>query len=211
MIKNLKYITGILSVILIIFLSVEIKRLDNFSENKAVREFDLTSYIDNFWNNDLPSSIKNAPEITFLFDLLKEDPGRAFKDHSKILGISKTHYFLTQGKGVVKSVNDEDVTVEISNGTEVKIAVDFIFGNAVRDGSGKVNIDDFLNMTDFNNVSIEINKLVRNNVASFLKKSAVHGLELEFAGAMEINEDNTALSDIRIIPVSLNLDPGTTD
>ncbi len=92
-------------------------------------------------------------------------------------------------------------------GTELKIATGFIFGNAVREGSGKVNIDDFLNMTDFNNVSIAINKMVKENVASVLKRSASPGMKLEFAGAFELNEENISIEDLRVIPVSARLTP----
>ena len=202
--KPIKYSIWIISIILILFLSVDIKKLDKLQEDVNI-QFDLKRYVDNFWDNGLPASIEKAPGITLLIDLLKDDPNKAFDDYSKVLGISQTHYFITKGEGVIRSVDEEDITVRIDNSTEVKIATGFIFGNAVRDGSGKVNIDDFLNMTDFNNVSVAINKMVKENVVSVLKRDAAPGMKLEFAGAFEINEENLSIEDIRVIPFSASL------
>jgi predicted lipoprotein len=98
--------------------------------------------------------------------------------------------------------------VAVDEKTKIQVATDFIFGNAIRDGSGIVNINEFLNMTDFNNVSVAINKMVKEKVVSRLKKSAKPGMILEFVGATEMNEENMDLNNIRGIPVSAKLNDG---
>ena len=103
------------------------------------------------------------------------------------------------------------MVITVGDKTKIKIATDFIYGNAVRDGSGKVNIDDFLNMTDFNAVSVAINKLVKEKVVSKLKKSAAAGKILEFAGAFEVGEENPDLSALLILPVSVKLSDGKSE
>lgn len=118
---------------------------------------------------------------------------------------------MLKGKGTIDKVEDEYLLVGIGDQTKIEIATDFIFGNAVRDGSGKVNINEFLNMTDFNKVSVEIDKLVKEKVVSRLKKTAQAGMEIEFAGAMELNNENPDVSSIRIIPVSVKLSDGKSN
>ncbi len=124
--KAFKYSIWIIAVILVIFLSVDIKKLDKLPEKVNI-QFDLKTYVDNFWNNDLPVSIENAPGITLLINLLKDDTDKAFNDYSKILGISQTHYFMTKDAGVIKSITDEDIIVEIDNGYGIENCYRFYF------------------------------------------------------------------------------------
>ena len=60
-------------------------------------------------------------------------------------------------------------------------------------------------MTDFNSVSIALNKLVKEKVVVRLKKSVKTGMRIEFTGAAEINEDKIDLTLIRLIPVAVKL------
>ncbi len=110
---------------------------------------------------------------------------------------------MAKGEGVVDSVMEESLRIDIGQNNKIQLATSFIFGNAVRDASGAVNIDDFINMTDFNNVSVALNKLVKEKVANDLKNSAKPGTKLQFAGAIEVNEENTDLNAIRVIPVAV--------
>ena len=63
-------------------------------------------------------------------------------------------------------------------------------------------------MTDFNAVSVAINKLVKENVVARLRKFAAAGKWLEFTGAFEISEENIDLSNLLILPVSVKLSDG---
>ena len=112
---------------------------------------------------------------------------------------------MAKGEGVVDSVGEESLLVNIGDDKKIQLATSFIFGNAVRDASGAVNIDDFINMTDFNNVSVALNKLVKDEIAGELKSPAKPGMKLGFAGAFEINEENTDINSIRVIPVSVEI------
>ena len=66
-------------------------------------------------------------------------------------------------------------------------------------------------MTDFNNVSVAIDKLVKEKVVSRLKKAAATGKQLEFAGAAEIREDQINLDSLRVIPVQAIVSDGKTE
>lgn len=203
--KILKYTIGILAMILIIYFSLDIQNLDKHKAESQPASFNATDYAAKFWNDGLPVSIDNAPQLLDLLKLLNANPESAFEKYGKKLGISKTRYFMISGKGRIEKVEDEFLIIAPDENTKIKIATDFIYGNAVRDGSGKVNIDDFLNMTDFNAVSVAINKLVKDKVVFRLKKSAAVGQWLEFTGAMELSEENIDLTDISLIPVSVKL------
>lgn len=205
MAKVIKYSIGILAAILVLYLSLDIQNLEKHRAAANTTIFNADDYTAGFWNDSLPVSIADAPQLPAVLKLLNENPENAFARYGKKLGISKTWYFMLKGKGMIEKVEDEFLVLALGENTKVKIATDFIYGNSVRDGSGKVNIDDFLNMTDFNAVSVAINKLVKDKVVSRLRKSATVGQWLEFTGAMELSEENIDLTAISMIPVSVKL------
>jgi predicted lipoprotein len=206
--KPIKYSLWTLAVLLILFLSLDIRKLEEVRSNSKTEVFDATAYAREFFINKLPTVIENAPEINLLIEMLENEPQQALENFGKKLGIAKTWYFMVKGEGVVESVEEENVHVTISEDFKTRVATAFIFGNAIRDGSGVVDIDDFLNMTDFNNVSIAINTIVKKEVVTPTRKIVEPGMILEFAGAFEIKEDDIDVQSIRIIPVALNLTDG---
>lgn len=209
--KILNYSIGILVVCLVAWFSLDIQNLEKHRAAMKPAIFNAANYASNFWNDSLPVCIANAPELGGLLKLLNENPQAAFEKYGRKLGISKTWYFMLKGKGTIEKVEDEFLVLAPDNQTRVELATDFIYGNSVRDGSGKVNINEFLNMTDFNAVSEAINKLVKEKVVSRLRKSAEVGQYLEFAGAIEVGSENIDLSAIRIIPVSVKISDGKSE
>jgi predicted lipoprotein len=209
--KVVKYSIGILAAVLVVYFSLDIQDLDKHREATVKKEFNATDFAAEFWDDALASCITEAPRMTDVLKSLNENPQQAFEKYGKKLGISKTGYFMVSGKGIIESVEDEYIVLALDENAKIRIATDFIYGNAIRDGSGKVNIDGFLNMTDFNAVSVAINKMVREKVVVRLKKSAVAGKVLEFAGAFEINEENVDLSAILVLPVSAKLSDGNKE
>lgn len=209
--KIAKYIVGIITFLLVIWLSLDIQNLEKHNSTLKSETFNATEYASIFWNDSLPLAITTSPNFVDLYKILNENPKKAFELYGKKLGISKTYYFLIKGKGFVEKIESEFLLVSIDSQTKVKIATDFIYGNAVREGSGKVNINHFINMTDFNSVSVAINKLVKNKVVAPLKEKAVVGQQLEFAGAFELNSGKINLSDLLIIPLSIAYSDGKSE
>ena len=204
--KFMKYILGTLAILLVLFFSLDIRKLDEYKLENDQTTFDAVTYTNEVWSNKIPVVSGKAPEITALITLLESDRERAFTESGKKLGISKTWYFMTRGKGSIDSVGNESVRIKLSDERHIQLAPAFIFGNAVREGSGVVSIDDFINMTDFNNVSVALNKKVKDEIIPVLKKNGVPGKQLEFAGAFEVNEESVDLKDITVIPVSVKFD-----
>jgi predicted lipoprotein len=209
--KIFKYGIGILVSLMVVYFSLDIQKLDKINATKVNTDFNADDYAGKFWEKELPGCIDRAIDIDQLTGLLKTDPQQALSDYSHQLGISHTYFFTVKGSGRILSVEEEFLEVETDLKAKVQIATAFIFGNAVRDGSGKVDIDEFLNMTDFNNVSVALNKLVKERVVAPLKTSVKPGMLIQFAGAIEINSENLDLKEIRIIPELINLKNGPTE
>lgn len=207
----LKYTTGIISILLIIWFSLDIQNLEKYNSTPKPETFNANQYVASFWNDSLPISIASSKSIVDLFKQLKINPHNAFDNYGKKLGISKTYYFMVKGKGMVQKVDDEFVLLLLDDQIKLKIATDFIYGNAIRDASGKVDINNFVNMTDFNLVSIGINKLVKEKVVIPFKKIVKVGQQLTFTGAIEINSEKIDISNLLIIPVSIDFIDGKSE
>ncbi|OFY45884.1 MAG: hypothetical protein A2Z69_02485 [Bacteroidetes bacterium RBG_13_44_24] len=209
--KILKYTSVCLALLLVVFFSLDIQKIDEVTSSENPELFNADDYALRFWETELPSCIEEAADIDQIAGLLKSDPLQAIKVYSHKLGISQTYYYMVKGSGRVLSVDEEYLAIETDGRNKLHIATAFIFGNAVRDGSGKVDIDDFLNMTEFNNVSVAINKIVKERVITGLEERISPGMLLQFAGALEISGDNPYTDILKIIPVSIILMDGDTE
>lgn len=204
--KLVKYTIGILVVIFIALNSVYFKKLDEIKASRSAKEFNAAAYAQTFWANKLMPNLDKAIDLSRLTTLLSTDPGKTFDTYSHALGIGNLRYFLVKGKGTISSINEDDVNVLLHADTSsqtVTLATEYIFGNAVRDATGLININEFNNTMDFNNVSAELNKIIRENVLPSFKQKAKKGDTIEFTGAIELNKEHLDLSKIEVIPVRI--------
>ena len=87
----------------------------------------------------------------------------------------------------------------------VKVATEFIYGNAIRDASGLVEVKDFPNTMDLNNISEELNKTVRKTVLPPFKTAVKKGDKIIVTGAIEIHKEHIKWNELEIIPVQLQI------
>ncbi|OJV18034.1 MAG: hypothetical protein BGO21_14560 [Dyadobacter sp. 50-39] len=206
--KPFRYLLYVAVIALLAYNSVYFKKLDEVKAGTAA--FDAAGYAKNFWEKKLTPGLSKAVELGILTTQLQTEKDKAFEQHSYALGIGNIRYFLVKGKGVVTDVSENEVTVKLTDAGEsagnVRIATEYIFGNAVRDASGAIDINAFTNSMDFNNVSAEINKLIREKVVPAFKSKVKKGDHVAFHGAIELNRAHLQVNDIEVIPVSLQIE-----
>jgi predicted lipoprotein len=206
--KKLKYSSIVIIIILVAYNSVYFRKLDEVKNLRAAKEFNAATYADEFWNNKLLPNLNKSIDISQLTEMLSKDASKTFDSYSHALGIGNLRYFLVKGTGVIESVHDDYATILIQKENRkqnITLATEFIFGNAVRDASGLININEFTNTMDFNNVSSEINKIIRETVLPPFKKVIKEGDRIEFVGAIELNKEHLDLSNMEVIPVQLTI------
>ena len=204
--KALKYIICILAIVLVAYHSVYFKKLDVVKVSKAAKEFNAELYAASFWQNKLIPNLGKAIDVTKLITMISNDPSKTFDSYSHALGIGNLRYFLVSGNGIVESIGDDDVKLiakSDSSRQSIRIATEYIFGNAVRDATGLININEFTNTMDFNNVSAEINKIIRERVLPPFKRKAKKGDAIEFIGAIELNKEHPDLVHLEVFPVEI--------
>jgi predicted lipoprotein len=206
--KAIKYSAVFLAIIIIVMLSLDIHRLDNERRQPASEAFDVERYVADLWNNQLLVVFSDAPELTYLSGLLREDPGTAFDSYSHKLGISNTYYFYVSGSGTVEDIDETTVHVNVDGSLPVRLETVYVFGNAIRDGSGLVDIDEFLNMMDFNMVSVYLNRKAKSEVIDPFRREVQPGDVVFFSGAMEIDRREGVPEELNVIPVQIEIADG---
>jgi len=202
--KVIKYIISIAVIIVVVYNSVYFKKLDEVKASLTAKEFNAATYAQTFWAAKLTPNMNKAIDIAQLTAMLSNDAPKTFETYSHALGIGNLRYFLVKGKGIITSINEDDVSVLVQPDTSrqtITLATEYIFGNAVRDATGLININEFNNTMDFNNVSAELNKIIRERVLPSFKQNAKNGNSIEFIGAIELNKEHLDLSKIEVIPV----------
>ena len=126
------------------------------------------------------------------------------------MAIGNYRYSLVKVAGTVAVVNEDDIILHVNHADSlmiVKIATEFIYGNAIRDASALLDIKDFSNTTDLNNISEELNKTVRTTVLPSFKKQVKAGDRIEVTGAVEINKEHIRLNEMELLPVRIKILP----
>jgi predicted lipoprotein len=205
--KLIKCAVIIIVVFAVVYNSVYFKKLDEVKA-MGVANFDAKAYAKTYLDTKLPPLMDKAIEVNQLVSLLKSDKDKAFDTYSHAMDIGNIRFIIVKGEGAVSGIDDNDVTVITKAGTSVqpvKIATEFVYGNAVRDASGLVNTNDFAKTADLNNISAEINKTIRTQILPPFKAQVKKGDVVQFTGVLELNREHLNTTDMEAIPVSLKI------
>ncbi len=204
--KPVRYLLGCVLTALVLYHSVYFRKLDEVVKDGAL--FSASAYARDFWENTLPARASGALELSALLPLLETDKDSAFGAYARSLGIGNIRYFPVKGEGVIAAVEEDYTRLRIlPNGRPVTIATEYIVGNAVRDGFQAVNLQDFASSTDINDISAELNRIIREEVLPPFRQKAGKGDTVSFTGAIELNRAYMDLQTIEVLPVQLTLKP----
>ena len=188
--------------------SVYFKKLDEVKAS-ASKAFDAEKYARDYFDKKLVKALDSVLDINILRIMLLADQGKTFNRYSHALGIGNLRYFLVKGVGEITDISENTVTVVSKTDNDLhrsyNIATEFVYGNEIRDASGLINLNEFPHTADFNNVSAEIDKIVRSEVLPPFKSNAKKGEIVQFVGAIELNSQHLNVDNIEIIPISLKI------
>jgi len=202
--KAIKYSIGILVIGLLGYNSVYFQPLDKKLADGNEISFDAKAYVDGIWSNELMKVYKDAPDIALLIDSLEQNTIAAFETYGYALGIGNIGYFRVQGEGLVTAVNNNNVLLQVGSHV-IEVETEFVYGNAIRDASGLVKLNDYDNSSDFNSISESINEKIRKELIPEFRSKVKIGDKVRFEGAIELNKAHLKLSRIEVIPITLQI------
>ncbi|HLR25820.1 MAG TPA: DUF2291 family protein [Fodinibius sp.] len=198
---------GLTTVVFVIVLinSINIKDLDKVRTKKESGNFEAGACAQNFWEQQRTVSIEEAVNLSQLLTRLEQSFDSTAARGQQV-GISDYRYFMVQGSGTIEGISEDDVVVVLDKGRKIRLATGFIFGNTMRNAVSQIDIGEFMNMTQFNEVSIQINNLVQENIVPILEERAETGRSVSFAGALSIDVETRQLDSLRIIPLQIDIE-----
>lgn len=202
--KGLKILIGVIVTALTLYNSVYFMPLDDKLASSNTEEFDAVAFVNGIWEKDLLNSFSTATEISELYQQLQTSPEKTFNEKAQALGIGNIAYFKVQGSGKVIDINENNVILQVAD-IPVELETEFIFGNAIRDASGLIKINDYTETSDFNSISEAINDRVRKTIIPDFINNVASGDQVKFSGAIELNKKHLNLNQPEIIPLSIQI------
>jgi predicted lipoprotein len=202
--KEIKYLMYVVLTGIVIYTSVYFRPLDEKLAESHVIEFDANSFVAGIWKDDLVKVFDEAIDIRRLISKLQNEPEKTFNEEAHSLGIGNIGYFKISGTGTVLEVNENNVMLQVGD-LLVELETEFIFGNAIRDASGLIRINDYNETSEFNSISESINDRIRSEVIPGFRASVEKGDEVFFKGAIELNKAHLDLTRPEVIPISIQI------
>ena len=170
---------------------------------KAAAIFDPKQFAETFWSGQLLPAISKSVKAEILVPAIQSNAAAAKKKFSRSIGTAENYFYFLSGSGKVVAVSDDEVSLNITGGTNAEIALPtgLIFGNALRDGTGLLDGNNFPNSQDFNGIAEALNHLAETRVLPKLKEQAKVGAKISFAGCAEVDDESTDLKPLKVIPI----------
>jgi predicted lipoprotein len=175
-------------------------------QQSAAAVFDAVAYVEAFWQGPLLESADRAVDAAALLAALKANPADAAKRFGHRLGLSGTSSFFVSGRGEIVAVDDGTVSIALQTGGPAAVLIEMgpVFGNAIRDGSGLLDVSDFPNAQNFNALSAEINRRVEEQIWPLLESDAAVGRTVSFVGGVDIADSDGVPSSLKLVPIVID-------
>jgi predicted lipoprotein len=183
--------------------------LQQARQDKAAELFNPAKFAERFWFDHLLKSLDKATKAEVLLPAIQSDSAAARRKYGRTLGMSETYTYFISGTGRVTALSNDEISLTATGGAtnaEVTLQTGLIFGNAVRDGTGLLDVNDFPNSQDFNGIAEALNHIVETRVLSELRRQAKVGARIRFVGCAEVGDESVDLHPLRIVPIKVELE-----
>ncbi len=171
---------------------------------KMAATFNATQFAETFWTTKLLTSRDKTVKADMLLPAIQSDTAAAKKKFSRSVGLSEGYFYFVSGSGRVVAVSDDETSIAVTDGStnaEVSLQTGLIFGNALRDGTGLLDANNYPNSQDFNDISAALNHIVETRVLPKLREQAKVGAKISFVGCAEVDDESTDLKPLKVIPI----------
>lgn len=179
---------------------------------KAVREaqvskqFNAAEFVGRFWGEKLLPAAEKAADATQVVAAVVSNPGKVREQFGRTVGVSSSYFLFVRGAGRVVSASDDSIGLALKSegdAAEIVVPLGLVFGNAVRDGTGLLDSSSYPNAQEFNDISAALNSMVETNVLPQLQQMSKVGKRIQFAGCVEVADEETDLKPLKLVPITV--------
>ena len=207
--KLFSYILVLLLIAFVGYQSVYFKKLSTLDRGQAGK-FDAIAHAQKLWSGQLTNKLDSAIAFPDLAAALQQNPEAAFEQHAHAMAIGNYRYSLVRVNGRISQSGADEMIIDVPHADSLlhfRLATEYVYGNAIRDASGLLDIRDFSSTADLNTISEEMNRMVRTTVLPPFKQRVKQGDSIEVTGAVEFNKAHVRISDLELIPVRIKIIP----
>ena len=171
--------------------------------------FNPTNFADLFWSEQLLPACGQSSDAGKVVATIAADPAKVRAQFGHTVGLGSSYFLFMQGTGHVVSADSDTIGLCLQTaGTNVEIAVPlgFVFGNAVRDGTGLLDASRFPNAQQFNDISAALDHRVETQVLPEFQRLAAVGKTVRFAGCVEVADEDQDLKPLKLVPILVKVD-----
>lgn len=175
--------------------------------SSAPAAFDPHAFAAQFWDRDLAAAVGRATDAGELTIALDHDPKAAADRYARRVGLGGIAYYFVTGEGRVIEVEKKTVRMAVGDTEKIFCVIDTgpVFGNALRDGTGLLDMNTFPGSAEFNALSAELNGLVEARVLPLLKEKIAVGARIRFAGCAEISGSEGDPRPLQLVPFQIEV------
>lgn len=208
--KIVKYIIGTALVLLVGYNSLYFRKLSEVRKSDA-KQFDAVAFAKNLWEKEFPIKLDQATLLPVLIQAVNENKEAGFQKYSNALAIGNYRYALIKSPALVTEVGEDEIRVQLPAGggdtvLTAVLATEFVFGNAIRDASGLVDVSDFPNTTELNSISEELNRIIRSIVIPPIRSGIKKGDRLLLTAAVELNREHVKWNGLELMPLRVQME-----
>lgn len=171
-------------------------------EGESPVEFDPAEYAERFWQESLIPAIGNATPANDAIAAMADDAEKAKEEFGRTVGVGRSYFVFLRGEGQVVEVTRRTVALRVGESATaiVQLSRGAIFGAAIRDATGLLKADDFMNSQDYNAVANHLNRLAEERVVPRLAECEV-GDQIGFAGCAKVSNPSRYKPPLELSPI----------
>jgi predicted lipoprotein len=207
--KIVRYILVLLLIAFVGYKSVYVKKLSTLDRGQEGK-FDAIAHTQKLWSERLTPKLDSAIAFPELAAAIQQNPEAAFEQHAHAMAIGNYRYSLVRVNGRISQSGTDEMIIDVPHADSLlhfRLATEYVYGNAIRDASGLLDIREFSSTADLNTISEEMNRIVRTTILPPFKKQVKQGDSIEVTGAVEFNKAHVRINDLELIPVRIKIIP----
>jgi len=179
------------------------------AREKEAATFNPSVYAEKFWSEQLLKAYDRAVDADALLEAIRTNSAEAKKKFSRSVGMGESYNYFVSGQGRVLAITDDEIDLAVTEGAtnvEISLQTGLLFGNAVRDGTGLLSVNDFPDSQDFNGISEALNHIIETRVQPKLREAAKVGVSVAFVGCAEVNEETADPRPLKVVPIQVDVE-----
>lgn len=207
--KGFKFALLSILTILVVWKGFYVEKLSDRKKGVAT-VFDAKQLAQQIWKEQLPGKLDAAISVQDFLTKTKDKEAASIMTLTNSLSIGNIRFTILTAEGAVSDLTEDGFILElVIEGRKIKLPVEmeYVYGNAVRDASGSVKVEDYPISEDLNSISENLNSIVREDVLPPLKNEVKEGVRLKIVAAVEMNTAHFRPESFSFIPLRYTILP----